>query len=602
MSGVVPLGFPHVAAIEPLTAPTGEKGEYVVEQGIPEIRQRVWGLAARTDYTVSFEEFHHWAKEERAIEAEENKLHLEKHPGFFSNLIKGRLGSGDQKERELHAENEKAEEIAAATAAHGRNSVDMTVTDAEWRTAARALRTSSWGTIFYLITTDILGWSGAPFVFASVGYGPGVALYVIFGLAAAFAGYNIWTVFLGLDSARFPMLSFGDPFLRIYGKRSRHFINFAQSIQQFLTVAVLINGQTLVLAQLAESKICYIVVMLIIMLIGMVSGSMRALSHLGWLCNLSVWLNIASFIIILVACSNYAPEYTVIFKSTLIKTVEPIMTFAGPPPAQYQQQVVGFASQFGAVNVMVYAYSGALLFVAFLAEMRHPWDFWKGLLVAQTFIAVVYIFFGAYVYSQYGQYSASNIGNVVQPLRLQQAGNVLGLLTGFFAVFLYFNIGMKTVYLEVCQEILHMPPISSKKGRWLWYAIGPIYWILAFLVAAAVPNLSGIVGFVGGLFSINFTYSFPAIMYLGYIVQNAAALPGEGFDPSTGVTTRHDNGMKRWTRGFLKRPFLSTFTAAYIICALASSGMGTWAAIEGLISIFGPEGTVATAFGCATPL
>lgn len=62
-------------------------------------------------------------------------------------------------------------------------------------------------------------------------------------------------------------------------------------------MAVLINGQSLVLAQLADSKICYIVVMLIIMIIGMVSGSMRALSHLGWICNLSVWLNIVSFII-----------------------------------------------------------------------------------------------------------------------------------------------------------------------------------------------------------------------------------------------------------------------------------------------------------------
>jgi len=48
-------------------------------------------------------------------------------------------------------------------------------------------------------------------------------------------------------------------------------------------------------------------------------------------------------------------------------------------------------------NILSDAYSGALLFIAFLAEMRHPWDFWKGLFVAQTFIAVVYIFFGAYV-------------------------------------------------------------------------------------------------------------------------------------------------------------------------------------------------------------
>ena len=43
------------------------------------------------------------------------------------------------------------------------------------------------------------------------------------------------------------------------------------------------------------------------------------------------------------------------------------------------------------------SYGGAILFVSFLAEMRRPWDFWKGLLCAQMFICFVYIFFGAFV-------------------------------------------------------------------------------------------------------------------------------------------------------------------------------------------------------------
>lgn len=50
------------------------------------------------------------------------------------------------------------------------------------------------------------------------------------------------------------------------------------------------------------------------------------------------------------------------------------------------------------VNSIVYSYGGAFLFVAFLAEMRHPWDFWKGMLSAQLFICVVYVFFGGFVY------------------------------------------------------------------------------------------------------------------------------------------------------------------------------------------------------------
>lgn len=37
------------------------------------------------------------------------------------------------------------------------------------------------------------------------------------------------------------------------------------------------------------------------------------------------------------------------------------------------------------------------MFVAFLSEMRHPMDFWKAMLLAQSFITGVYIFFGAFV-------------------------------------------------------------------------------------------------------------------------------------------------------------------------------------------------------------
>lgn len=66
--------------------------------------------------------------------------------------------------------------------------------------------------------------------------------------------------------------------------------------------------------------------------------------------------------------------------------------------------------------------------------MRHPMDFWKGMLLAQTFICVVYILFGAYVYSQWGQYAIFNITTVVTPYGLQTAINVLSLLTGWFAV------------------------------------------------------------------------------------------------------------------------------------------------------------------------
>jgi hypothetical protein len=286
-----------------------------------------------------------------------------------------------------------------------------------------------WRTFLHDILT-----SRSRFVFASVGYGAGVALYLIFGLFAAYSGWAIWKIYLALDSSRYPMMSYGDPFFRLFGKKSRHAINVAQSLQQFLTVAVLILGKTVNLSQLSKNKVCFSGMMCIVLLIGMLSGIIRSLTKIGWLSNAAVFINVANFLIIMVAAATYEPLYSAVTRSTLIKTIEPIVTFAGQPPDQYQQQVPGFASQFNAVNTMVYAYAGALLFVAFLAEMRHPMDFWKGLFCAQVFICVVYLFFGLFVYSFWGQYSANNIVNVISPYGLQSAGNVLTMLTGFIAV------------------------------------------------------------------------------------------------------------------------------------------------------------------------
>lgn len=304
----------------------------------------------------------------------------------------------------------------------------------------------------------------------------------------------------------------------------------------------------------------------------------------------------------MVASAHYGIDYSVITSSTLIKVIEPVKTFVGIPPDNYQQQATGFAGHFNGIDQMVYSWGGALLFIAFMAEMRHPMDFWKGMLVAQCFICCVYVIFGCFVYSQYGQYSATNIGNVIQPLSLQTANNIIGLVTGFIACLLYMNIGMKTVYIEVFQQAFNFPEITTKKGRWIWYALGPCYWILAFIVAAAVPNLGGISSLVGALLILNFTYTFPAFLYVGYRTQIAAQLPGEGFDPATGVTTRHDNGMKRWIRGYTKEWYTTIPNTLYGLGGLACSGMGCWAAIEGLIAVFGPGGTVATSFGCGVPV
>lgn len=103
---------------------------------------------------------------------------------------------------------------------------------------------------------------------------------------------------------------------------------------------MIVVGNAQIIAQL-NPKICYIVCMLITMLLGMALGSIRSLQRLGWLCNASVWMNIVSFIIVMVAAANYGIDYHFIFNSTLINVAEPVKTFAGPPPDAYQMSAYG---------------------------------------------------------------------------------------------------------------------------------------------------------------------------------------------------------------------------------------------------------------------
>jgi hypothetical protein len=158
------------AGIEPVAIPA----EYDLGEG--EIAERPWGLSARVDPTVTFEEYVYWAKIERADELEANRLYVEERgPMTVSKVLKNRFSKGvheDQKKTEAAA---RAAVTEDSTGSGSEKIIDEkgVVANAsalstpqenqeEWRVAARALRTASWGTIFYLITTDILGWSSTP--------------------------------------------------------------------------------------------------------------------------------------------------------------------------------------------------------------------------------------------------------------------------------------------------------------------------------------------------------------------------------------------------------------------------------------------------------
>ena len=173
------------------------------------------------DPAVLFEEYQYYARRTR-----EQEKHLES-PKLRWREIINRKTNEDAPQIDAGADyrKRKVPEVNFAQEANR-----LHITDEEWTNASRAMRTASTGAAFYLITTDILGPYGVGFAMGTLGWGPGIALYTVFGFMAGYSGYLIWHVYLGLDSYEFPCRNYGDLAFRTWGTTARYLTNILQAL------------------------------------------------------------------------------------------------------------------------------------------------------------------------------------------------------------------------------------------------------------------------------------------------------------------------------------------------------------------------------------
>ncbi|KAF2717235.1 oligopeptide transporter protein [Polychaeton citri CBS 116435] len=537
------------------------------------------------DPSVTIEEYFYWAKLSRK---EEEAMIAPSHPwGEALGLKKSKQVSANTSAEDV-ATDEKNPKVESP----GSSVQQSPIGDGEWHQAQRAARTAGWSAMFYLITTDILGPFSVPWALSQMGYGEGITLYTVFGVLAFVAGFYIYQMFLALDSTKYPMKNFGDIAYRTMGPWARHGSNFLQSLQLLFNVGVIIIGNAQGLWQI-NSNICYIVCAVIWAVCGMLVGQIRTLHRFQWIANFAVWLNVTVMIMTMAVVASSAPDYEAANGQSNVPIDPPAPVHTSgtrPDGSALTDQIVGLMQA-------VYSYGGAMLYCEFMSEMRRPMDFWKAIVCAECFIYGCYLFFGVFVYSYQGQYTINPANQGMSLRGAQVAGNILSLLSALLAAALYGNIGIKVIYQNCLKEWFGFPDITSKTGKYLWVGIVPIYWALAFILAAAIPNFSALSGLVAALCIMQFTYTFPPILKVAMDVQRDAMRDGEGFDPATGQTIRHDNGWRRWVRGFFaKRWYINILNVIFFLGALVTMVLGVYSAIVSMIDSY--KHSKATAFGC----
>ncbi|GAV56432.1 hypothetical protein ZYGR_0BT00120 [Zygosaccharomyces rouxii] len=475
----------------------------------------------------------------------------------------------------------------------------------------RMMRLAKAYSVFFLITTDILGPSNAPNAVSQMGYVPGVILYVLFGVAAAFGGWLLNRCFCKVDSNNYPIRTFSDLAARIVAPWFRYPFGLLQFIQMILNCGLILLSTAQAVSQMlvvnrGKDDFCFTVDILVWALLCMIVGQIRSLSRFAHIANFAVWMNIAVCIITMVGVAVGGPYYGIFNQYGKGPPYFEPGTFNPLPIAKYAITPGSTADRIAGMNNMVFAWGGATIFCEVMAEMRRPMDFWKGMLCAQSFILVVYLFFGLFVYSYNGQFSYVTANQGIGSKALQNAGNVLTIVSGLIAMIMYGNVAIKVIYQGFLVADFGFPSLTSRMGRITWGIFVVVYWAVAYILGTAIPSISALVQIVGAFCILNFSYTFPFLFGFCLLCRQDAATADE-FDPKTLNVVRVDSYLRNWSRwkraithGGTLRMLVKISLFLLFLASLATCGLCSYSAITGAIQVY--QTNTAQPFTCRSPV
>lgn len=235
-----------------------------------------------------------------------------------------------------------------------------------------------------------------------------------------------------------------------------------------------------------------------------------------------------------------------------------------------------FAQGLTAVLNIAFAYAGNQAFITVMAEMRDPSkDFMPSMYILQIFAIPMYSVVGAVIYALAGQYVDSPALGTAPPTPAKVAyGILIPTLLGTSLVFGHTSI--KYIFAEVLSimNIKHEFDKNTKRTWMIWIGIGTTFWILAFVLANAIPLFDSILSVSSALFVSWFTFGISGVMwlYLNWGVQ-----------------------FSTW-----RKTIMAILNWAIIVLTLFMNGAGLWAAIDQLTAAFNnPASPVSGPFTCA---
>ncbi|OQE16230.1 hypothetical protein PENFLA_c028G03148 [Penicillium flavigenum] len=344
-----------------------------------------------------------------------------------------------------------------------------------------------WQTGMFMIAESVsLGVLSLPKTLAQIGLAPAIILIIGLGILATYTGYTIHQF-----RARYPHIqNLADAGEVLFGAFGRELFGLGQLLfsifimgSHILTFSVMMNTVT-------EHGTCTMVFTAVGFVICFVCSLPRTMKNMTYISCMSFASIVTAVIITMVAVGvqNQGGQ-------NLRATVNTDLVQA-----------------FGAVTNIVFAYCAHVAFFGLLAEMEEPKDFPKALVMLQTFEIVFYTVAAVVIYYYVGQDVTSPALGSAGPI-LKKVAYGIAIPTIIGAGVVNGHIGLKYIYVRMFRGTDRM-----HKRDWVavgsWIGIALTCWVIAWIIADAIPVFSDLLSLISSLFASWFSYGLGGVYWL----------------------------------------------------------------------------------------
>ncbi|KAL4914755.1 transmembrane amino acid transporter protein-domain-containing protein [Aspergillus aurantiobrunneus] len=333
--------------------------------------------------------------------------------------------------------------------------------------------------------TISLGILSIPAAVAGLGLVPAIVILLCMGLVASYTGYVI-----GQFKWTYPhVVSMADAGEVLMGRFGREALFSGQMLFLIFLMASHILTFTVAMNTLTEHGTCSLVFGVVGLIVSLVLSLPRTMKNMSW-------LSLASFISIFCA---------VLIAMVAIGIEHP----GGPVKATTETSLVtGFTS---ALNIIL-SYASHNAFFNVIAELKEPRDFPKALTLLQSIDISLYLVAGVVIYYFAGADVKSPALGSVNPLVSKIAYGV-ALPTIIIAGVINGHIACKSIYTRAFAGTNRMSKRDfTAVGSWI--GIATALWVVAWIIATAIPVFSSLLSLMTALFASWFSFSLPGAFWL----------------------------------------------------------------------------------------